>query len=443
VNGYRISMKTLFLVILSFLIFCILFSFSSDEIAMFHTDEQFYAQSGRNMVESGDWITPIFDGKKRFQKPILQYWLVASSYKVLGISPYSARIWAAIFASLGILITYFTTNIFFSRKTALCSALILPASYIYFLQARLAYTDMTLSFFIALSLFSFIRGYFLFEKNGDSKKYFFLFYVSMALATLAKGHVGFILPILIVGIFIIMTKNYTILRRMYIPGGIMIFLLIALPWFVIMLRLHGMDYLNQIIYTEGVERMFPKSKFTLYYPFAMIRYYFPWSLFLIAAMVRIFSLRKRIFEKENQPILFFIIWALTVLIFFAIFRIEHSRYLLPSSPAIAIIVGRYLSEADDRGRRTFPEIRWILGLICIIYSFAAIAMIITILILLHLDLLPMIIIGQPLILIIGMAFLIWRYRFSDNKLSENLYLKHRFSQSHNRHANIRIRIGII
>ncbi len=221
-------MKTLFLVILSFLIFIILFSFRSDEITLFHADEQFYTQCGRNMLESGDWITPIFDGKKRFQKPILQYWLVASSYKVLGISPYSARIWAAIFASLGILMTYFIADILFDRKTALLSALILPASCIYFLLARLAYTDMTLSFFITLSLFSFIRGYFLIGETGDSKKYFLFFYVSMALSTLTKGHVGFILPILIVSIFIIMTKNYTVLRRMYISKGIMIFLLIKI-----------------------------------------------------------------------------------------------------------------------------------------------------------------------------------------------------------------------
>ena len=110
------------------------------------------------MAEGGDWLTPVLNGEKRFAKPILFYWPVALSFKIFGVSLSAARLVPAVFGALGLWVTFRLGTSLFGIRAGLYAAFILASSYLYFLSARLAYTDMALCFFITLALYFFSRA---------------------------------------------------------------------------------------------------------------------------------------------------------------------------------------------------------------------------------------------------------------------------------------------
>ena len=105
-------------------LFCFFaFTYNLDEVPPYHADENFYVTSTRNMIDSGNYITPTNHGKKRFAKPILFYWFVAVSYKTFGINLFSARLVSAFFGALCIHLVYILARRMFNSKTAIISAL--------------------------------------------------------------------------------------------------------------------------------------------------------------------------------------------------------------------------------------------------------------------------------------------------------------------------------
>ena len=128
----------------AFTLFCFFaFTYNLSEVPPYHSDENFYVTSTRNMIDSGDYITPVYHEKKRFAKPVVFYWMVAASYKMFGINLFSARLVSSFFASLCIPMVYMIALRLFDKKTAMISALLLPGCYLHFQIARWAITDMT------------------------------------------------------------------------------------------------------------------------------------------------------------------------------------------------------------------------------------------------------------------------------------------------------------
>ena len=147
--------KTLVLLWMGFC-FIVMF-YKLGEVPPYHADENFYVESSLRMVESGDFITPIYHGKKRYAKPILYYWMVASSYKIFGFSLASARIPSVLFGTLSVGLVFLLGCRLFDTRVGLFSAFILPSIYLHFQISRWSTTDMTLSFFVLLSMYFFVK----------------------------------------------------------------------------------------------------------------------------------------------------------------------------------------------------------------------------------------------------------------------------------------------
>ena len=159
-----------FLRLTVFTLLCFLaLTYNLSEVPPYHTDENFYVTSTRNMVASGDYITPVYHEKKRFAKPILFYWMVAVSYKIFGVDLFSARLVSSFFASLCIPIVYILARRLFNYNVAIISALLLPGCYLHFQIARWAITDMAFNFFILTTFYFFIRGF----QDLSNKKIFY------------------------------------------------------------------------------------------------------------------------------------------------------------------------------------------------------------------------------------------------------------------------------
>ncbi len=343
--------------------FCLLvFSYGLGEVPPYHADENFYVITAKNMVESGDYITPIYHEKKRFAKPVLSYWLTSLSYKINGINLVSARMVSVIAASLSVLVTYFLARRLFGKQVGLLSATILPSFFLHFQIARWATTDMTLNFFILLAIYFFVKGY-----QDDSKRAgsFTLFYFAMALGFMVKGPAALAVPGLTVIAFIIFSGEWKLIGQLRLVTGLLLIVTVNLPWFFAMYMLHGEEFINHIMGAEIKDRLVHDTPFSLYYLGVVFRYYLPWSLFLIASLPLYFGLALwqpanigighffiklpgnikiawgKLFSREDRAVLFCFIWIFITLILFTLVRIEHSRYLLPMSPAIAMLIAFY------------------------------------------------------------------------------------------------------
>lgn len=344
------SVNSLYLVLLTSLCF-FSFSYQLGEVPPYHTDENFYILSAKNMLQSGDYLTPMYHEEKRFAKPILFYWLVAASYKAFGINLVSARLWSVVFGTLSAGLVFLLGRRLLTSQAALLGAFILPSIYLHFQISRWATTDMTLNFFILCSFYFFIRG---FQQEPNRRRNFYLFYFAMALGFLTKGPPAILLPCLTIAAFLFVRGDWKMFAEMRLPAGVLILLIVDVPWFAAMYFMHGDEFLNHLLGSELSDRIFHQTPFSFYYLGVFVRYYLPWSLFLIcsfAVMTTDFKSRMlKFFDKENYAILFFSLWILVPIIVFSAFRIEHSRYMLPASPAVALILGHYFTRLANSER---------------------------------------------------------------------------------------------
>lgn len=335
------------------IIFCvILFSFKAGDISsQFTGDENFYFKSSENMLRSGDWLTPRYYGKARFQKPILYYWLVLVFFKIFGINWYAARFPSILFAVLTSLLLYLIgKKLFKSTSISLLSMLILATTFKFFKYARFAIPDMALLFFITLSFYIFIE---LFENN---KRFLWMaFFLSLALGTLTKGPIGIIIPLLSIALFKFFSKERLAIRKGDIFLGVLLYIVVVLPWFLIMFKLHGNDFISQVwlreiahrvgYYSdtkEGLSRLIEYLKTLFFYiPILFIRF-LPWSVFLPKGLFNSISIARSNLEDKRGHI-FLLSWFFSVFMFFTFIGEKHSQYMLALSPAFALIVGSDLA----------------------------------------------------------------------------------------------------
>jgi 4-amino-4-deoxy-L-arabinose transferase-like glycosyltransferase len=345
------------------MIFCFLvLSYKLDEVPPYHADENFYIESTLRMVESEDYITPVYHEKKRFAKPILYYWMVVSSYKIFDISLSSARLPSVLFGTLSVGLVFLMACRLFDRRVGLFSAFILPSIYLHFQISRWSTTDMALSFFVLLALYFFVV---LFQTNFKKINYIYLFYLSLGLGFMVKGPPAILIPGLTVFGFLYATKRGNWLADLRVGQGLIILLIIIVPWFAAMLGMHGEEFKNHIVGNEIKNRLVHDTPFSFYYVGVLFRYQLPWSLFFLFAALKQFGFLgfssekgigfgerlkklgkniswhiKLLFKEDNQPFLFCYIWILVCLILFTLLRVEHSRYMLPSCAAIAILTAK-------------------------------------------------------------------------------------------------------
>ena len=148
-------------VLISLISLCLLWVYSLDRTRLGHSipDEKRYIQSTKEMAASGDYITPRYHGKLRFQKPILFYWLVILSYKFFGIGLYGARFPSIAAGILHVIVVYLLGRELFNKKAGLFAACVLSTCEVFFMYSRFATPDATFSLFITASLYVFVKTY--------------------------------------------------------------------------------------------------------------------------------------------------------------------------------------------------------------------------------------------------------------------------------------------
>ena len=283
------------------LVCAVLFGLRLGSSPLPNPDESRYAEIPREMLATGDWVTPRLNGVNYFEKPPLVYWLVAASQKVFGPGEWAARAVPALFALGGVLLTYGAARRLHGRNAGLAAGLILATSLLYFALARILLLDMVVSVLMSTALFCFILG--VQEPAGARRRWlFYALYASMALATLTKGLIGFLVTGAVMFLWLLVCNQWHRLRPLYLPTGALLFLALAAPWHVLAAR-HNPTWLHRYFVYEHWERFTSTAAsrpgpWWYFVPVALLGL-FPWTGFLWGALRA--ALRLVPPQRSSQP----------------------------------------------------------------------------------------------------------------------------------------------
>jgi 4-amino-4-deoxy-L-arabinose transferase-like glycosyltransferase len=311
-------------------------------------DEGRYVEIPREMVSTGDYLTPRLNGVKYFEKPVLFYWLESFSIRLFGLGEFTLRLWPALFALFGCLAVYGAGRRLYGRRSGLIAAAVLATSLLYYALSRAIILDMPVSVLLSIALLSFLVG--THEPPGLKRRlYLWSFYAFAALAVLVKGLIGILIPGMVIGAWMLLLGEWRVLRTMYLPSGLVLFLLIAAPWHILVGRANP-EFFSFYFIHEHFLRYLTKihSRYQPAWFFIPIVLFglFPWTAFLLQAIT--FSTPTSWRERhEHRDALFLLLWAALVFLFFSASSSKLVPYILPVFPPLALLIGRYLAAAWD------------------------------------------------------------------------------------------------
>lgn len=325
-------------------------------------NEAYYAETPREMIESGDYINPSFNYQPRFNKPVLSYWAVAAFYHVFGVSERSERLPIAASALVLMATAYGLGRAAWSREAGLLSALALATTPRFLMFSRRIIIDMWITMFMALTLLCFVLA----EARPDHRRrYLLLMYVAAGLGVLTKGPIAVVLPALATLIYLAAERRLKDLARMMIPSGMIIVSLIVLPWYAALYAQHGWVYIREFFIDENLMRYAQPfgaaRRGVLFYIPVLLSDLFPWSLLLPVAFGSVWTAftdagsTAGVKGNKVQRILFG--WIATIIVFFTFSQTKEDLYIFPAVPAEAALIGVVLARAFD-SRPLFSAVRW-------------------------------------------------------------------------------------
>ena len=345
--------------------------------------EPLFAEAARQMTVTGDWITPYFNGITRFDKPPLIYWLMAIAYSTFGVNEFAARLPSALagfaltsllfytlrqFGGWGILKPNSTPDAVQTGNTSIrqwqswlvagLGSAMVALNPITLFFGRTGYSDMLLSLCFGGSLLAFFLGYAQPEQPKIQERWYLAVYVLLGLAVLTKGPVGIVLPGLIIASFLVyLGKTKEVLREMQVVRGALIFIVITVPWFILVTLQNGEAYINSFFGVHNFERftnVVNQHQGPIYFHLLIVLIGFaPWSIGLPSAISSIKVFQRQRWQKLPRPAhlgLLALFWFVIVLGFFTIAVTKYFSYTLPLMPAAAILLALWWSEQIVQGQ---------------------------------------------------------------------------------------------
>jgi len=340
--------------------------------------EALFVEVGHQMHLRNDWVTPWWNGERFFDYPVWGYWMVALAFRLFGLSAWAARLPVALAASSVVVATFYVLWHWGGAQERLpvrwgraaLGAGVLATSPGWIGWGRTSTTDMFLSSAISLALLAFLLAHL---QPSDSPLAV-LGRIGLALfsaiAVLAKGPVGVLLPLLVIGAFLLLSDQWRRwMKPIHLLPMVALFLAVASPWYVAAAQVNGSDFLGGFLGFSNLQRFttviydHPGPPW-FYLPWLVILL-FPWSLFLPVAMAALGFWRLDRWRPSSQSPsqagtvgLFLLLWLLIPLAFFSAAATKLPGYILPILPAGALLVALFFwplpQSASDLGRAETP-----------------------------------------------------------------------------------------
>ena len=330
-------------------IFCLPFFINLGGNSLWDGNEGFYAEPAREVVESGNYLIPTYNYQPRFKKPPLATWIIAFSYQTLGVSEFAERLPIAIAAILTIWITYLLGKLIADKELGIISALVLSTMLKFMIYSRQYAGDIFLTLFISLTMLYFARAMLETERKKQNL-YKLLAYLAMGLGMLDKGIVAIVVPMTMVGLFILLVRRWQLIKLLFSPTGYLITVVVGASWYTMMYWKYGWDFIQVNIINETVKRYVTDElggRAIYYYVGVYFSETLPWSIFIIPAIIywlkRWKEEKLNISQEKLKSFLPFltIIWFIFIFIFFSLAIGKRAVYLVALYPPAAIIIAYY------------------------------------------------------------------------------------------------------
>lgn len=334
-----------------------LFYFSAlGTVPLLEPDEARYAEIPREMLASGDFVTPRLNGVAYLEKPPLFYWGNALSLRLFGETEFAARFFTAAVSAAGVLLTFWMGSALSGWRTGLYSAIVLSTSLYYYVIGRLNTLDMTLAVTLLLAIFP---AYLYLSGRRAGRGWLVLSYLGSALAFLTKGLVGVVFPGAILLVWSLLSRRHREIGRAVSLPGIAVFAAVTVPWLAAV-QARNPDFLwfffvrEQLLrYTTTIHHR--TEPFWFFVPI-VAGGFVPWIAFLRRAALAVRGSVSDFFEREDLVFLF--TWALFIFLFFSASRSKLPTYAAPMIPPVAVLFGRALEmwalKEDGSVRCRFP-----------------------------------------------------------------------------------------
>lgn len=376
------------------ILFYFIFFHNIGAYSLMDVDETRYVAMSRDMFNTKDFLTLYLNGQYFFEKPPLYFWQECLSFALWGgkVNEWTARFPVALLGFIFSFVVYFTSRKRVSKRFGVFTSLILATSLEFIMLAKYAILDIVLTFYVGLALVCYFQVYFCQENH--KKFYWWAFYFFTGLAVMAKGIPGIAIPFGTVFFTSIMAKKFKeIFKPLYIIPGAIIFLLIVLPWHIIMFKKYDPLFYNEYIIKHHLHRFLNTAnneigrKQPFYYYFLVVLWGFiPWIFSMIAVFVdkiknwgKLHYVEKvRIFDfasMDNVHKALALCWVtvIWIMFFFSSSSTKLATYILPIYYPLAIIVGLMWQDYVDKKKHEKPiniSVQ-IFGWICLVAGFAA------------------------------------------------------------------------
>lgn len=322
-----------------------------DAPAVTDSDEAFYAEAAREMVESGDWLTPAYNYEPRFQKPVLYYWLTAATYLVTGPGGGAARLWAALAGVALVFVTAGLARRWYDDDTALLAGGITATSFGYVALGRMALPDLPLALFVTATIACLLIA--VGDRVPRPRPWLIAAALAAALGFLTKGPLAVILPAIVVVPIVAIERRRSRIAFGDLVAAAVVFVVVAAPWYLAMWWRHGTPYLESFFIGDNLERFatdrFNEPRPFWYYVPVVFGGIAPWSPFAllgIGAIGRVLLFRGATGSLETR----LAIWIAAPLVLLSLSIGKQPRYVLPLLPPIALLVAHGIVERT-RARR--------------------------------------------------------------------------------------------
>lgn len=339
------ALPTRRLLVVLFVLFGVIWFAQLDYRKLVKPDEGRYGEIAREMAASGDWVTPRLNDLKYFEKPPLQYWATAAAFEVFGIDEWTTRLWTALTGFAGVLLAGFCAARLYGRDTGVLAAVVLGSSCYYFALGHISTLDMGVAFFLEAALAGFLLAHHDRANPQQTRNWMLFTWAAMAGAVLSKGLIGLVLPGAALLIYVLLTRQWQLLARLHWLKGLVLFLALTAPWFVLVSQRNA-EFLQFFFIHEHFARFSAdghrRTEAWWYFVPILLLGVSPWLNWLLQ------SLRAglRPVGGENfRPALLLVIWSVAIFIFFSISRSKLPAYILPIFPALAILIARHLVAA--------------------------------------------------------------------------------------------------
>lgn len=320
-----------------------------DQRKLVKPDEGRYAEIAREMVISGDWVTPRLNGIKYFEKPVLHYWAGAASFTLFGKHEWAARLWSAVAGLAGMLVAWYVGRRLFGEMEGLYAAAVLGSSTMYFALAHLNLVDMGLTLFLSAALGAILVA----QRDGASeterRSWMLAAWAAMGLATLTKGLLGIALPAMALVSYVLVERDWRLLTRLHVGLGAIAFLIAAAPWYVLVsvrnpefpwfffVQEHFLRYATDAGRREGA--------WWYFVPLLLVGLV-PWTIPALHGALCAWREDRK--GARFRPHRFLVVWAASVFIFFSASRSKLPHYILPMFPALALLAGWQIARMPGR-----------------------------------------------------------------------------------------------